>query len=101
MRKSIPETMFTGREQPRLSALQNWVLDNRVTVRRVRKLQAQHVGIHHRLLQAVGGQLVLCLGLDDGKRVMPLQIQDIVWLAAFLVRMLALEWHHPAWRNHL
>ncbi len=31
MRKSIPETMFTGREQPRLSALQNWVLDNRVT----------------------------------------------------------------------
>jgi hypothetical protein len=31
MRKPIPETMFSGREQPRLSALQNWVLDNAVT----------------------------------------------------------------------
>jgi hypothetical protein len=31
VRKTIPETMFTGREQPRLSALQNWVLENSVT----------------------------------------------------------------------
>jgi hypothetical protein len=31
MRKAIPETMFAGREQPRLSMLQNWVLDNAVT----------------------------------------------------------------------
>jgi hypothetical protein len=31
MRKRIPETMFTGREQPRLSAFQNWVLENAVT----------------------------------------------------------------------
>jgi hypothetical protein len=31
MRKIIPETMFAGREQPRLSALQNWVLENGVT----------------------------------------------------------------------
>jgi hypothetical protein len=31
MRKRIPETMFTSREQPRLSAFQNWVLENAVT----------------------------------------------------------------------
>jgi hypothetical protein len=31
MRKALPETMFTGREQPRLSAFQNWVLENAVT----------------------------------------------------------------------
>src|SRR2546430_17693584 len=31
MKKSIPETMFTEREQTRLSALQNWILDNGVT----------------------------------------------------------------------
>lgn len=31
MKKSIPETMFTEREQVRLSALQNWILDNGVT----------------------------------------------------------------------
>ena len=28
---AIPETMFTGREQPHLSALQHWVLENSVT----------------------------------------------------------------------
>jgi hypothetical protein len=31
MRKAIPETMFTGREQPRLSVFQNWVIENAVT----------------------------------------------------------------------
>jgi hypothetical protein len=31
VRKAIPETMFTSRDQPRLSVLQNWVLDNSVT----------------------------------------------------------------------
>jgi hypothetical protein len=31
MRKAIPETMFAGRDQPRLSALQSWVLEHRVT----------------------------------------------------------------------
>ena len=31
MRKTIPETMFAGREQPRLSVLQSWVLENKVT----------------------------------------------------------------------
>jgi len=31
MRKSIPDTMFTDREQVRISALNSWVLDNRVT----------------------------------------------------------------------
>ena len=31
MKKSIPDTMFTDREQVRLSALNSWVLDNRVT----------------------------------------------------------------------
>jgi hypothetical protein len=31
MRKSIPDTMFTDREQVRLSTLSIWVLDNRVT----------------------------------------------------------------------
>jgi hypothetical protein len=31
VRKTIPETMFTGREQARLSVLQNWVLENSVT----------------------------------------------------------------------
>ena len=31
MRKTIPETMFAGREQPRLSVLQSWVLENSVT----------------------------------------------------------------------
>lgn len=31
MRKSIPETMFTDRDQIRLSALSNWVLEQGVT----------------------------------------------------------------------
>ena len=31
MRKAIPETMFAGREQPRLSALQSWILENGIT----------------------------------------------------------------------
>jgi hypothetical protein len=31
MRKTIPETMFAGREPARLSLLQNWVLENAVT----------------------------------------------------------------------
>jgi hypothetical protein len=31
MKKSIPDTMFTDREQVRLSSLSNWVLDNGVT----------------------------------------------------------------------
>ena len=31
MKKSIPDTMFTEREQVRLSALNNWVLDHGVT----------------------------------------------------------------------
>jgi hypothetical protein len=31
MKKSIPESMFGGREQARLSSLQAWVLDNGVT----------------------------------------------------------------------
>jgi hypothetical protein len=31
MRKTIPETMFAGRETARLSLLQNWVLENAVT----------------------------------------------------------------------
>jgi hypothetical protein len=31
MRKTIPETMFGGREPARLSLLQNWVLENAVT----------------------------------------------------------------------
>jgi hypothetical protein len=31
MRKSIPDTMFTDREQIRLSVLSNWVLDHGVT----------------------------------------------------------------------
>jgi hypothetical protein len=31
MKKSIPESMFVGREQARLSMLQSWVLDNGVT----------------------------------------------------------------------
>jgi len=31
MRKTIPETMFAGREQSRLSLLQTWVLENAVT----------------------------------------------------------------------
>ena len=31
MRKTIPETMFAGREQPRLSVLQSWVIANGVT----------------------------------------------------------------------
>jgi hypothetical protein len=31
MKKSIPDTMFSDRDQIRLSALQNWVLDHGVT----------------------------------------------------------------------
>jgi hypothetical protein len=31
MRKPIPDSMFTEREQTRLSTLQNWILDNGVT----------------------------------------------------------------------
>jgi hypothetical protein len=31
MKKSIPNSMFTDREQARLSALQNWVLEHGVT----------------------------------------------------------------------
>ncbi len=31
MKKSIPDTMFTDREQIRLSQLQNWILDHGVT----------------------------------------------------------------------
>jgi hypothetical protein len=31
MKKSIPDTMFTDREQTRLSSLQKWVLDNGIT----------------------------------------------------------------------
>jgi len=31
MKKSIPDSMFTDREPPRLSALQNWVLEQGVT----------------------------------------------------------------------
>jgi len=31
VKKSIPDTMFTDREQVRISALNSWVLDNRVT----------------------------------------------------------------------
>ncbi len=31
MKKSIPDSMFTNREQTRLSALQNWVLEHGVT----------------------------------------------------------------------
>ena len=31
MKKSIPDTMFTDREQIRLSSLSNWVLDQGVT----------------------------------------------------------------------
>jgi hypothetical protein len=31
MRKTIPETMFAGREPPRLSILQSWVIANGVT----------------------------------------------------------------------
>jgi hypothetical protein len=31
MKKSIPDTMFTDREQVRLSAFSNWVLDHGVT----------------------------------------------------------------------
>ena len=31
MKKSVPDTMFTDREQVRLSALSNWVLDNGIT----------------------------------------------------------------------
>ncbi len=31
MKKSIPEMMFSEREQARLSVLQNWILDNGVT----------------------------------------------------------------------
>src|SRR5215216_2093049 len=31
MKKSIPDAMFTDREQARLTALQSWVLDNGVT----------------------------------------------------------------------
>ena len=31
MKKTVPDSMFTEREQPRLSVLQNWVLDNSVS----------------------------------------------------------------------
>jgi hypothetical protein len=31
MKKAIPDSMFTDREQARLSMLQNWVLDHGVT----------------------------------------------------------------------
>ena len=31
MRKSMPQTMFSERDQVRLSTLQNWILDNGVT----------------------------------------------------------------------
>lgn len=31
MRKALPETMFNGKDQPRLSMLSNWVLDYQVT----------------------------------------------------------------------
>jgi hypothetical protein len=31
MRKAIPESMFAGKDAPRLSALQRWVLENAVT----------------------------------------------------------------------
>jgi hypothetical protein len=31
MRKVIPVTMFSGKEAPRLSVLQKWVLENAVT----------------------------------------------------------------------
>jgi hypothetical protein len=31
MKKSLPDTMFADREQVRLSALSNWVLDHGVT----------------------------------------------------------------------
>jgi hypothetical protein len=31
MRKALPDTMLTGKDQPRLSMLSNWVLDHQVT----------------------------------------------------------------------
>jgi hypothetical protein len=31
MKKALPETMFCETDQPRLSALRNWVLENEVT----------------------------------------------------------------------
>jgi len=31
MRKTLPETMFNDKDQPRLSVLRNWVLDHDVT----------------------------------------------------------------------
>jgi len=31
MRKTIPMTMFTGKEAARLSVLQKWVIENKVT----------------------------------------------------------------------
>lgn len=31
MRKALPDTMFNGKDQPRLSMLSNWVLDHQVT----------------------------------------------------------------------
>ena len=31
MKKSIPDLMYTDREQPRLSSLQQWVLENGIT----------------------------------------------------------------------
>jgi Asp-tRNA(Asn)/Glu-tRNA(Gln) amidotransferase A subunit family amidase len=76
------------------------MLDNALAIRRIRKLDSQHLAVPDRLLQAIGGQLVLGLGLDDGHRIVSLEVQDIVGLAALLVRMLAPERHNPAWRNH-
>jgi hypothetical protein len=31
MRKALPDTMLNGKDQPRLGALCNWVLDHKVT----------------------------------------------------------------------
>ena len=31
MRKALPDTMFNDKDQPRLTTLRNWVLDNQVT----------------------------------------------------------------------
>ena len=31
MKKALPETMFSDKDQPRLSSLRNWVLDHEVT----------------------------------------------------------------------
>jgi hypothetical protein len=31
MRKAVPDTMFNGKDQPRLTSFCNWVLDHQVT----------------------------------------------------------------------